>query len=452
MTVVNLKGITALNITGASGLSVANGVVAMTVSGGSTINLETNGVPNTSQSTLNLVAGTNITLTADGLGGVTIDSTAGGTGTVTHTAGALTANQLVIGNGAADEKVLGGLGTTTTVLHGNAGGAPSFGAVVEADITLANNTTNNVSSTKHGFTPISPSDATQFLNGAATPAYAAVKDSDLSTSNITTNNVSTSKHGFAPILPNDATKYLDGTGAYTVPAGGSSLNAFKNWHGFAAGVGSATLAAAAFYSCVPAQSGQLIGGGGLTAVNSPTATLPARYNIIGSTSAQSAVYVSSLGINGTALKMFTLGNLVSAQTAVMLGSLTNERIWYLVTDQTGSATSKFVNIDTPVANYAGFRFSTAAGDTHWQACCGTDGTHQTLSDTGVTPSTTTLQTLTIVPSGSSVLFYINGTLVATIATNVPTNTTTMADFLSIDNANSANARGLDFPYMYWETR
>src|SRR5688572_13447523 len=65
-------------------------------------------------------------------------------------------------------------GTTTTVLHGNAAGNPAFGAVVEADITLADNTTNNASTTKHGFTPK---------------------------------------------YPNDATKYLDGTGAYTVPAG-----------------------------------------------------------------------------------------------------------------------------------------------------------------------------------------------------------------------------------------
>ncbi len=44
-------------------------------------------------------------------------------------------------------------------------------------------------------------------------------DANLSVSNITTNNVTTAAHGFAPILPNDATKYLDGTGAYTVPAG-----------------------------------------------------------------------------------------------------------------------------------------------------------------------------------------------------------------------------------------
>jgi hypothetical protein len=51
-------------------------------------------------------------------------------------------------------------------------------------------------------------------------AYAAVTDAQLSTSDITTNNASTTKHGFAPKYPNDATKYLDGTGAYTVPAGG----------------------------------------------------------------------------------------------------------------------------------------------------------------------------------------------------------------------------------------
>jgi hypothetical protein len=92
----------------------------------------------------------------------------------------------------------------------------------DATITTTDVTTNNVTSTKHGWAPKSGADATTFLNGAATPAYAAVKDSDLATTDITTNNVSTSKHGFAPKLPNDATKYLDGTGAYSVPAGGGS--------------------------------------------------------------------------------------------------------------------------------------------------------------------------------------------------------------------------------------
>ncbi len=56
-------------------------------------------------------------------------------GTVT-TGVTLTANQIVLGNGTSDIKVLGSLGTTTTVLHGNAAGAPTFGAVdLAADVT-----------------------------------------------------------------------------------------------------------------------------------------------------------------------------------------------------------------------------------------------------------------------------------------------------------------------------
>ena len=52
----------------------------------------------------------------------------------------------------------------------------------------------------------------------------------------TTNDVSTAKHGYAPKLPNDATMYLNGTGTYSVPAGGgggtsatSNLFAYYNF-------------------------------------------------------------------------------------------------------------------------------------------------------------------------------------------------------------------------------
>lgn len=51
-------------------------------------------------------------------------------------------------------------------------------------------------------------DATMF--GLSTPAESALTFTD-----ITTNNVSTSKHGFCPKLPNDATKFLDGTGNWS---------------------------------------------------------------------------------------------------------------------------------------------------------------------------------------------------------------------------------------------
>ena len=64
-------------------------------------------------------------------------------GTVTHSTGALTASAVIVGNGAGDIKALASLGTTTTLLHGNAAGLPTFGAValaadVSGDLPFAN--------------------------------------------------------------------------------------------------------------------------------------------------------------------------------------------------------------------------------------------------------------------------------------------------------------------------
>jgi hypothetical protein len=52
-------------------------------------------------------------------------------------------------------------------------------------------------------------------------SYSAVTDAKLSTSDITTNDVSTSKHGFAPKGDGSTTKFLNANGAYSTPAGGS---------------------------------------------------------------------------------------------------------------------------------------------------------------------------------------------------------------------------------------
>lgn len=74
--------------------------------------------------------------------GVTASGTSGGipyfdSATTLASSAALAANQIVLGGGAgATPATLGSLGTTTTVLHGNAAGAPSFSAVsLSADVT-----------------------------------------------------------------------------------------------------------------------------------------------------------------------------------------------------------------------------------------------------------------------------------------------------------------------------
>jgi hypothetical protein len=103
----------------------------------------------------------------------------------------------------------------------NGAATPAFAHVTDAALSTSDVTTNNASSTKHGFAPKSPADATQFLNGAATPAYAQVKDSDLATTDVTSNNVTSTKHGFTPKSPADATQFLNGaaTPAYAASEG-----------------------------------------------------------------------------------------------------------------------------------------------------------------------------------------------------------------------------------------
>jgi len=75
----------------------------------------------------------------------------------------------------------------------------------------------------------SPSNGAKFLAGNNPPTWEDVDDADLVLSDVLTNNVSTTKHGFAPKLPNDATKYLDGTGNWSVPAGGGGGGGSPDW-------------------------------------------------------------------------------------------------------------------------------------------------------------------------------------------------------------------------------
>jgi len=72
-------------------------------------------------------------------------ATPAGSGNVT-TSVTLTANHLALGNAASDLIVLASLGSTITVLHGNAGGAPIFGAVNFATDMTGNILVGNIAS------------------------------------------------------------------------------------------------------------------------------------------------------------------------------------------------------------------------------------------------------------------------------------------------------------------
>lgn len=67
--------------------------------------------------------------------------------TCTTNASALTSNALILGGGGQATSVLGSLGTTTTLLHGNAAGAPTFGSVGINDVSGSTGTGNFVFST-----------------------------------------------------------------------------------------------------------------------------------------------------------------------------------------------------------------------------------------------------------------------------------------------------------------
>ncbi len=62
------------------------------------------------------------------------------------------------------------------------------------------------------------------LGLGAVAVLSAITEAYLTLADNTTDDVSTTKHGFAPKAPNDATKYLDGTGVYSVPAGGGGAS------------------------------------------------------------------------------------------------------------------------------------------------------------------------------------------------------------------------------------
>lgn len=85
--------------------------------------------------------------------------------------------------------------------------------------------------TAESIADLAPSAAVSSVFGRTGAIVATTNDyseAQISFTDITTNNVSTSKHGYTPKLPGDATKFLDGTGAFSTPSGGGGGSPLTN--------------------------------------------------------------------------------------------------------------------------------------------------------------------------------------------------------------------------------
>ena len=109
----------------------------------------------------------------------------------------------------------------------------------------------------------------------------------------------------------------------------------------------------------------------------------------------------------------------------------------------------------PAGNYACFRY-VAGTDTNIQ-CITKDGTTQTVTDSGVPPTTgflgaTALMLFEIQMNDATpnVLFYINGALVATIIAHLPTSATAMNWQATCKSASSIGV-GPTLSYVYFES-
>jgi hypothetical protein len=135
---------------------------------------------------------------------------------------------------------------------------------------------------------------------------------------------------------------------------------------------------------------------------------------------------------------------------LMTQTTTSTRYWIGYTDgSSGTFGGSGFSTDTPNGNLCMFRHSDGT-DVNWKAYCSTDSTHFTVVDTGVAVSTTASYifevgfTPSFAPTAAN--FYLNGNLVATISTNLPSASLAMGYAWIVDNKNTATATST---YFMW---
>ena len=182
---------------------------------------------------LNFIEGTNVTITvADDAGSEEVDITidaAGGGGTIAvqeqdGTPNVAAVNTVKVPNGTLTDETGGVVSLDyAKSAHVHSGADITSGTVDGARLPAASTTQAGIAElatsaeTTAGLV-VQASDTR--LSDARTPTAHTHAEGDLSLTDITTNNASTTKHGFLKKLSNSATEYMDGTGNWSTPAGG----------------------------------------------------------------------------------------------------------------------------------------------------------------------------------------------------------------------------------------
>lgn len=203
-----------------------------------------------------------------------------------------------------------------------------------------------------------------------------------------------------------------------------------------------------------------VGVTGSSTTVAPTATMNAGNNVSApATASTSTVIGFNYGSNGN-VSLMGMEAFYRWSFRFSIGNTTNVRYWMGLAcyNSTGAGNNALgitgttaYAADIPNKSTIGFRFS-AGTDTHWQAVAAVAGGSQTTVDTGVTPDTSVhLFEMTTNSTGTSVFYFIDGTLVATISTNLPPPASNGdswgSRFFTGDNKNTATAISLTFYSM-----
>jgi hypothetical protein len=237
----------------------------------------------------------------------------------------------------------------------------------------------------------------------------------------------------------------NGSGQITIAAsGGSAGNGPRNrgLHDWAY-AGNNGIEPPTGAGCTPSASGATF------SLIAPTATDTA-YLGVGTGSSANTITPWIDTVASPADQAYTLGILGLFEKRLILPSIANIRVW-IGLELGMSSGANFWKSDAPPLPTVAFRYSTAAADTKWQ-CVVTDGSTQLTVDSGITVDTAG-HIFGIEFSTPNVLFFIDGTQVASVA--ISTTTLTAASLFcgcfSVDNVGLGNNKVVGIDYMYWDT-